>query len=68
MLDVHAPEHPVHSYRDFFLHLFTITIGLLKALGLESAVEWRHHVHVGDEAEANIVSELKIISTTSTVP
>ncbi len=59
MLDVHAPEHPVHSYRDFFLHLFTITIGLLIALGLESAVEWRHHVHVGEEAEANIVGELK---------
>ena len=57
MLDVHAPEHPVHSYRDFFLHLFTI--GLLIALCLESAVEWRHHVHVGEEAEANIVGELK---------
>ena len=59
MLDVHAPEHPVQSLRDFFLHLFTITIGLLIALGLEAAVEWRHHVHVGDEAETNIVSELK---------
>ena len=59
MLDVHAPEHPVHTFRDFLLHLFTITVGLLIALGLESAVEWRHHVHVGDEAEANIISELK---------
>lgn len=58
MLDVHAPEHTPHSVRDFFLHIFTITIGLLIALGLESFVEWRHHVHLGHEAAANIRQEL----------
>lgn len=58
MLDVHAPEHTPHSVRDFFLHIFTITIGLLIALGLESLVEWRHHVHLGHEAAANIRREL----------
>ncbi len=59
MLDVHAPEHSIHGVRDFFLHLFTITIGLLIALGLEAAVEWRHHVHLRNEADANIVAELR---------
>ncbi len=59
MLDVHAPEHTPHSVRDFFLHIFTITIGLLIALGLEAAMEWRHHVHLRDEANDNILSEVR---------
>jgi hypothetical protein len=59
MLDVHAPEHPLTTRKDFFLHLFTITIGLLIALGLENTAEWVHHVHQRREADANIVSELR---------
>ena len=59
MLDVHAPEHPLTTRKDFFLHLFTITIGLLIALGLENTAEWIHHVHQRREADANIVSELR---------
>ena len=48
MLDVHVPEHGIHRFRDFFLHLFTITIGLLIALGLEASVEALHQtiIHV----------------------
>ena len=59
MLDVHAPEHTPHSFRDFFLHIFTITIGLLIALTLEATVEWRHHVHLRHEADDNILSEIR---------
>jgi hypothetical protein len=58
MLDVHAPEHPIHGVREFFIHLFTITVGLLIALGLENLAEWRHHVHIKHEAEANIRREI----------
>jgi len=58
MLDVHPPEHGIHGSRDFFLHLFTITIGLLIALGLEAAVEAVHHRHQREEAEATIRQEL----------
>ena len=54
MLDVHAPEHRIHGTRDFFLHLFTITIGLLIALGLEASVEALHHRHQRQEAETLI--------------
>ena len=39
MLDVHAPEHGIHGMRDFFVHLLTITAGLLIALALEAGVE-----------------------------
>ena len=33
MLDVHPPHGKMHGVGDFFLHLFTITVGLLIALG-----------------------------------
>jgi hypothetical protein len=59
MLDVHPPEERIHGARDFFLHLFTITIGLLIALGLESGVEALHHHHLRKEAEGNIRQELR---------
>jgi hypothetical protein len=39
MLDVHAPHEPIRGWKDFLLHLFTIMVGLLIALGLEGLVE-----------------------------
>jgi hypothetical protein len=42
-MDVHAPHDPIHTWKDFFLHLITITIGLLIALSLEAGVELLHH-------------------------
>lgn len=59
MLDVHAPHHRIGDVREFFLHIFTITVGLLIALGLENAVEALHHRHQRKEAEANIRQELR---------
>lgn len=59
MLDVHVPEHGIHGTRDFFLHLFTITIGLLIALGLEASVEAIHHRHQRQEAEMLIRNEIQ---------
>ena len=57
-MDVHAPHQPIHSARDFFLHLFTITVGLLIALGLEAAAEHIHNRHLLHTAESNLRSEL----------
>ena len=59
MLDVHAPEHGINGARDFFLHLFTITIGLLIALGLEAGVEAIHHRHQREEAETLVRREIQ---------
>jgi hypothetical protein len=42
MLDVHPPEHAAHTWRDFFIHIATIVVGLIIAVGLEQLVE---HVH-----------------------
>jgi hypothetical protein len=43
-LDVHAPHEPIHGWKDFLLHLVTITVGLLIAVGIEGCVE-RHREH-----------------------
>ena len=44
-MEVHAPHQPLHTWRDFWVHLGTITVGLVIALGLEQAVEYGHRVH-----------------------
>jgi hypothetical protein len=33
MLDIHAPHGGIHTWKDFFIHIATITIGLLIAIG-----------------------------------
>ena len=58
-MEVHAPEHPIHTWRDFFIHIVTITIGLLIAIGLEQAVEYLHHRHLVVEARENIRHEIE---------
>jgi hypothetical protein len=42
-MDVQPPQQPIHSVKDFLLHLLTITVGLLIALALEAAVQYLHH-------------------------
>ena len=59
MLDVHAPHQSVHTWKDFFIHIATIAVGLLIALGLEQFVEWMHHRHQLREARAQISLELE---------
>ncbi len=59
-MEVHAPDHPIHTWRDFFIHIATITIGLLIAIGLEQTVELIHHRHMVKEARENIRHELEI--------
>jgi hypothetical protein len=43
MLDVHAPHASTHTWMDFLIHIATIVIGLLIAIGLEQSVEYVHH-------------------------
>jgi hypothetical protein len=58
MLDVHPPHSKFHSIGEFFLHLFTITIGLLIALGLEAVAEHHHHQQQRAEAETTLRQEI----------
>ena len=57
MIDVHPAPHAAHSVRDFFIHIATIAIGLLLALGLEQTVEHFHRLHQRHGLEETLRSE-----------
>lgn len=57
MLDVHPSPHAAHGWRDFFVHIVTIVIGLLIALGLEQLAEGIHHRSEVREAREAIAQE-----------
>jgi hypothetical protein len=57
-MDVHPPRQPIHTVKDFLLHLLTITIGLFIALTLEAAVESVHHRHLVRDARENLHREI----------
>jgi hypothetical protein len=42
MLDVHPPHEPIHGWKACLLHMSTIVLGLLIAIGLEQSVEAIH--------------------------
>ena len=53
MLDVHPAHHAATSWKEFFIHIATIVLGLLIAVGLEQTVEYIHHRNeVADTREA----------------
>src|ERR1700744_4743731 len=58
-MEVHAPHEPVHTWRDFFVHVGIMTIGLFIALMLEGLVEYTHHRHIVREARENIRHEIE---------
>lgn len=58
-MDVHAPHQPVHTWKDFAIHLTVVTIGLFIALMMEAGVEYWHHRRVVAEARENIRRELE---------
>lgn len=57
-MDIHPPSQPVHTVKDFLLHLLTITVGLFIALSLEAAVESLHHRHLVRDARINLQREI----------
>lgn len=63
-MEVHPPEHPIHNWRDFFVHIATIVVGLLIAIGLEQSVEWFHHRHLVHTAHRNLRVEAETNSHT----
>jgi hypothetical protein len=70
MLDVHPAHHAATTWRDFFIHIATIVLGLCIAVGLEQTVELIHHRHqrhqlqedLHGEALANPVAEYNLAS------
>lgn len=59
-MDVHPVGTPIHTWRDFFIHLSIIAIGLLIALGLQGVVEWSRDKRLEHRAESNLRYELQV--------
>ncbi len=59
MFDVHLPQH-THTWRDFWIHLGTITVGLLIAVGLEQGVEKLHHLEQGRQLAQDLQKEAQL--------
>ena len=63
MIEPHAPHESVHTWKDVFIHIGIVTVGLLIAIGLEQTVEYFHHRHqVAETREAlRIERQINII-------
>jgi hypothetical protein len=59
MLDVHPAHHAASTWRDFFIHIATIVLGLIIAVGLEQTVEYIQHRHQARDARKNIQDEIR---------
>lgn len=57
-MEVHPPGHAIHSWRDFIIHIATIVVGLLIAIGLEQSVEALHHKHLLHQAREQLREEM----------
>src|SRR5580693_4165763 len=60
MLDVHPAHHAASTWREFFIHIATIVIGLLIAVGLEQTVEYFHHRQQVAEIRRSLAEERRI--------
>jgi hypothetical protein len=58
-MDIHGPEGPTRSFRDFAIHIVIVTIGILIALGLEGIRETVHEHHLIVETRATFRQELE---------
>ena len=58
-MESHPPEHPIRSFRDFAVQIFTVTCGIVIALGMEALVVHRHEAHLLRETRAEFSAEIQ---------
>jgi hypothetical protein len=56
-MEIHPPEHPIFTWKQFFIHMSTVCLGLVIALGLEQSVEALHRLHQRHQLEADLRAE-----------
>jgi hypothetical protein len=59
LLDIHPAHHAATTWRDFFIHIATIVIGLFIAIGLEQTVELLHRHHQRHQLEEQMREEFQ---------
>jgi hypothetical protein len=57
MLDVHPAHHAASTWKEFFIHIATIVLGLIIAVGIEQTVEYIHHRHQAHDLEESLMQE-----------
>ncbi len=58
-MEIHGPEGPTNSFKDFLIHIIIVTIGILIALGLEGIRETIHEHRVVRDARENFQVEFQ---------
>jgi hypothetical protein len=58
-MEIHTPDKPIHSKKEFMFHMFTVVLGILIALALDGIVTWAHHRVLVREARENIAAEIR---------
>jgi hypothetical protein len=58
-MEIHAPDKPILTRKDFLFHMLTVVLGILIALTLDGIVTWGHYRVLVREARANIATELR---------
>jgi hypothetical protein len=58
-MEIHHPENPIHSKKQFLFHMLTVVLGILIALALDGIVTWAHHRVLVREAREKIATELR---------
>jgi hypothetical protein len=58
-MDIHAPESPVNSFKDFAIHIAIVTLGILIALGLEGLRETVYEHRLVRETRENFRVEME---------
>lgn len=74
-MDIHVPHEPVMTWKQFFVHMAIIVLGVLIAIALEQSVESLHHRHelhelrgaLDDDARKAIRDSNSVISAQTAV-
>jgi hypothetical protein len=59
-MDIHAPHQPVHTFKDFAIHIAIVTIGIIIALSLDGLRETFREHHLVRETRENFRKELQL--------
>jgi hypothetical protein len=60
MIDIHPPQKTDHTWTDFIIHIGTIAVGILIAIGLEQTVELLHENHQRTELRKGAITDARI--------
>jgi hypothetical protein len=60
MIEVHTPHEGIHTWKDAFIHIGIIVVGLLIAVGLDRTVVYFEHRHQLQEAREQLLAEQNV--------